>query len=116
MSTRYCRLSEASDDRRARRSKLCECCNKREALKLSELSGFEPKNERHFDAELKAFKEYLEVRYPLCDGCKLTVRDVLHKQAVWLTHYKMLFFRQKPIRMLVDVSTFAERTSLWRLM
>lgn len=104
--TRYCSLSEASDNRH--KNKLCEYCNQRESLKLSELSNFEPKNERHFDAELKAFKEYLEVSYPLCDGCKLTVRDVLRKQAMWLTHYKMLFFRQKPIKVLVDVSTFVE--------
>lgn len=108
--TRYCRLSKESDNRHVFKDKLCEYCNKRESLKLSELSNFEPKNERLFETELKAFKEYLEVRYPLCDSCKLTVRDVLHKQVMWLTHYKMLFFRQKPIKTLVDVSTFTERS------
>ncbi|XP_071650412.1 uncharacterized protein [Temnothorax longispinosus] len=99
--TRYCRLSEGSDNRHGLEGKLCEYCNKRESLKLSELSNFEPKSNRLFDTELKAFKEHLEVRYPLCDSCKLTVRDALRRQAVWLTRYKMLFFRRKPIKTLV---------------
>lgn len=109
---RYCRLSEASSNRQVLRGKLCAYCNKRESQKLSELSSFEPKSERLFDVELKAFKEHLEVKYPLCDSCKLTVRNVLRKQAVWLTRYKMLFFKQKPIKTLVDVNIFAKRTSL----
>lgn len=113
--TRYCRLSEGSDNRHIFKGKLCTYCNKRESLKLMELSNFEPKSERLFDMELKVFKEYLEVRYPLCDNCKLTVRDVLRRQAMWLTHYKMLFFRQKPIKMLIGVSIFAERTSLYQI-
>lgn len=109
--TRYCRLSEGSDNGHIFKGKLCGYCNKRESLKLSELSNFEPKSERLFDTELKVFKEYLEVRYPLCDNCKLTVRDVLRRQTLWLTCYKMLFFRRKPIKTLVSVSIFAERTS-----
>ncbi|XP_011860128.1 PREDICTED: uncharacterized protein LOC105557491 [Vollenhovia emeryi] len=100
--TRYCSPSEDGDDCRDLRGKLCTYCNKREGLKLLELSNFEPKSKRLFDAELKAFKMYLEERYPLCDSCKLTVRDVLRRQAVWLTRYKMQFFRRKPIRTLVD--------------
>jgi len=108
--TRYCRLSKDSDSRHVLRDNLCACCNKRESLKLSELSNFEPKSEKLFNTELKAFKEYLEARYPLCDSCKSTVRDVLRRQAVWLTSYKMLFFKQKPIKTLVGVSTFIKKT------
>lgn len=101
MSTRYCRLVEQSDSRNVSKSHLCVDCNKQESLKLLELSNFEPKSERRYNVELKGFKEYLENKYPLCDNCKLTVRNVLSRQALWLTRYKMLFFRQKPIRMLI---------------
>ncbi|XP_018372897.1 PREDICTED: uncharacterized protein LOC108767484 [Trachymyrmex cornetzi] len=100
--TRYCRLSEDGDSRHVFKDNLCACCNKREDLKLSELANFEPKSEKLFNTELKIFKEYLEARYPLCDSCKLTVRDILRRQAVWLTHYKMLFFRQKPFKTLIS--------------
>lgn len=106
---RYCRLSEDSDSRHVLKDSLCACCNKRESLKLSELANFEPKSEKLFNIELKTFKEYLEARYPLCDSCKSTVRDVLRRQAVWLTRYKMLFFRRKPFKTLISVSTFAEK-------
>ncbi|XP_011066127.1 PREDICTED: uncharacterized protein LOC105153145 [Acromyrmex echinatior] len=100
--TRYCRLSEDSDSRHVPKDSLCTCCNKREGLKLSELANFEPKSEKLFNTELKIFKEYLEARYPLCNSCKLTVRDVLRRQAVWLIRYKMLFFRRKPFETLVS--------------
>lgn len=99
---RYCRLSEDSDSRHVLKDSLCACCNKRESLKLSELANFEPKSEKLFNIELKTFKEYLEARYPLCDSCKSTVRDVLRRQAVWLTRYKMLFFRRKPFKTLIS--------------
>lgn len=108
--TKYCTLPKGSDNHHVAKDSLCAYCNKQESLKLSELSNFEPKNEKLFNTELKAFKEYLEVKYPLCDSCKSTVRDVLRKQALWLTRYKMLFFRQKPIKVLIGVSTFAEKT------
>lgn len=104
VSTRYCRLVEQSDSRNVSKGHLCADCIKLESLKLLELSKFEPKSERRYNSELKRFKEYLERRYPLCDNCKLTVQNILSKQAVWLTRYKMLFFRQKPIRMLISVS------------
>lgn len=84
-------------------------CNKRENLKLLELSNFEPKDKNLYSKELKMFKEYLEKRYPLCNNCKSVVRDVLRKQALWLTYYKMLFFRQKPVQMLISVSIFAKK-------
>ncbi|EFN71895.1 Transmembrane protein 201 [Camponotus floridanus] len=104
MSTRYCRLIKQSNSRNISMNHLCEDCNKQENLKLLELSNFEPKSERHYNAELTKFKKYLEKRYPLCNNCKLTVQTVLNKQALWLTCYKMLFFRQKPIKMLIGVS------------
>ncbi|XP_012058705.1 PREDICTED: uncharacterized protein LOC105621876 [Atta cephalotes] len=100
--TRYCRVSKDSENSHVLKDSLCACCNKREGLKLSELANFEPKNEKLFNTELKIFKEYLEARYPLCDSCKLTVRDVLRRQAVWLTRYKMLFFRRKPFKTLIS--------------
>ncbi|XP_012534481.2 transmembrane protein 201 homolog [Monomorium pharaonis] len=101
--TKYCRLSRSSDNCHINlKDKLCTYCNERESQKLLELSSFEPRSEKLFHTELKAFKEHLEVRYPLCDGCKLMVRDVLHKQALWLTRYKMLFFRQKSIKTLLS--------------
>lgn len=78
-------------------------CNKRESLKLSELSNFEARNENLYNAELKVFKEYLEKKYLLCSSCRYTVRDVLNKQAVWLTYYKMLFFKQKPVKTVINV-------------
>ncbi|KAL0100937.1 hypothetical protein PUN28_019370 [Cardiocondyla obscurior] len=98
---KYCKLSKDNDNH-VFKGKLCIYCNKRESLKLSELSNFEPKSEKLYDSELKTFKEYLEIRYPLCDNCKLTVQDVLHRQSVWLTRYRMLFFRHKSIKTLVD--------------
>lgn len=84
-------------------------CNKRENLKLLELSNFEPKNERLYGTELKVFKEYLEKKYSLCNNCKSVVRNVLRKQALWLTYYKMSFFRQKPVQALISVSIFAKK-------
>ncbi|XP_014471641.1 PREDICTED: uncharacterized protein LOC106742846 isoform X2 [Dinoponera quadriceps] len=77
-------------------------CNKRESLKLSELSNFEPRNEVLYSVEVKVFKEYLEKKYPLCDTCKSTVWNVLNKQTLWLTRYKMLFFRQKPVKTVIS--------------
>lgn len=83
-------------------------CNKQENLKLRELANFECKNEKFYNTEIKVFKDYLEDRYPLCDNCKLTVQSVLNKQALWLTRYKMLFFRQKPVRLITNVSIFVK--------
>lgn len=104
MSTRYCRLIKQNNLHNISMNHLCADCNKQESLKVLELSNFEPKSERQYDAEMKKFKEYLEKRYPLCSKCKLTVQTVLSKQALWLTRYKMLLFRQKPLKMLIGVS------------
>lgn len=103
VSMRYCSMVEQRDSRNVIfKGHLCTDCNKREGLKLLELSNFEPKNGRRYNVELKGFKEYLEKRYPLCENCKLTVQNVLSKQALWLTRYKMLFFKQRPIRLLIS--------------
>ncbi|XP_072763318.1 uncharacterized protein [Anoplolepis gracilipes] len=102
MSQRYCKLVEQNDLRDISKGHLCTNCNKQESLKLLELSNFEAKSEKRYNDELKSFKEYLEKRHPLCDNCKLTVQNVLSKQTLWLTRYKMLFFRRKPIAMLVS--------------
>ncbi|XP_029162508.1 uncharacterized protein LOC114934061 [Nylanderia fulva] len=102
VSPRYCRLEQRDSRNAISKGHLCADCNKRESLKLLELSNFEPKSERRYNAELKNFKDYLEKRYSLCENCKLTVQNVLSKQALWLTRYKMSFFRQRPIRLLIS--------------
>jgi len=84
-------------------------CNEQESLKLIALSNFEPKNENFYDQELQGFKEELEKKYPICNKCKLVVSNVLNKQALWLTRYKMLFFRRKPVKVIIDVSTFIKK-------
>ncbi|XP_032674748.1 uncharacterized protein LOC116845779 [Odontomachus brunneus] len=100
--TKYCSLPKQNNFANVPKSNICMDCNKRESLKLSALSNFEAKNENFYNAEVKIFKEYLEKKYPLCSSCKYTVRDVLNKQAVWLTHYKMLFFKQKPVKTVIN--------------
>ncbi|EZA54783.1 hypothetical protein DMN91_007152 [Ooceraea biroi] len=80
---------------------LCMDCNERETVKLTALSNFEPRNERFYDRELKTFKKDLEEKYPVCNKCKSMVSGVLKKQALWLTRYKMLFFRQKPVKAII---------------
>ncbi|XP_012222704.1 uncharacterized protein [Linepithema humile] len=102
-STKYCQSPRGNKEAyNIPKSNLCMGCNKRENLKLLELSNFEPKDENLYSTELKMFTEYLEKRYPLCNNCKSVVRDVLRKQALWLTYYKMLFFRQKPVQALIS--------------
>lgn len=84
-------------------------CNERESLKLIKLSNFEPKNENFYDRELEAFKKDLEEKHPVCNKCKSLVSRVLNKQALWLTCYKMLFFRQKAVKVITNVSTVARK-------
>jgi len=84
-------------------------CNEQESLKLIALSNFEPKDKHFYNQELKVFKEELEKKYPICNKCKLVVSSILNKQALWLTRYKMLFFRQKPVKMIIDVSIFIRK-------
>lgn len=106
-NTLYCRLPKQKNNMyKIPKNDLCGHCNKQESLKLIELSNFEPRNRKLYNDELKAFKEYLEEKYPLCTNCKLTVYDVLHKQTLWLAAYKMLFFRKKPVQMLIKVSIY----------
>lgn len=75
-----------------------------ESLKISKLSNYKPVNERSYDHEIKQFKQSLEQQYPLCAGCKTTVHNILHKQALWLAEYKMLLFKQKPFCIIANVS------------
>lgn len=76
----------------------------KENLKISKLSNYIPENERNYEYEIKKFKDSLEQQYPLCAKCKNTVNNVLHKQALWLAEYKMLFFKQKPFCVITNVS------------
>lgn len=103
----YCRSPEHSYTANFPKNYLCVDCNKRQSIKLLELSNFEPTNENLYDLELKAFKEYLEKRYPLCGSCVSTVRSVLSKQALWLIRFKMLSFRHKSVKAITSVSVFA---------
>ncbi|XP_011149618.1 uncharacterized protein LOC105189303 isoform X2 [Harpegnathos saltator] len=100
--TRYCSLPKQNNAANVPKNNLCIDCNKRESLKLAELSNFEPRDENLYDTELKVFKEYLEKKYPLCGSCRSIVWDVLNKQSLWLMRYKMLFFRQKPINAIIN--------------
>lgn len=106
---RYCRLLKQNNTADITKGHLCMDCNQHESLKLQQLSNFEPKNETLYNIELKAFKDYLEIKYPLCDNCKSMVRDVLNKQTLWLTHYKMLLFKQKSVKIVINVSIPAKR-------
>lgn len=100
---KYCSSPKQNNVFKVPKSNLCIGCNKRESLKLSELSNFEPRNENFYNDELKIFKEYLEKKYTLCGSCKSTVQNVLSKQALWLIRYKMLFFKQKSVKAIINV-------------
>lgn len=62
-----------------------------------------PENENNYDYEIKILKDSLEQQYPLCANCKSTVHNVLYKQALWITQYKMLFFKHKPLTIITNV-------------
>ncbi|KAI4492035.1 hypothetical protein M0802_010160 [Mischocyttarus mexicanus] len=76
----------------------CKKCNKHQKVKVIELSNFEPINEKKYDEEVKQFKDSLELKYPLCTNCNGIVQNVLAKQKMWLDHYKIMFFKRKPLR------------------
>ncbi|KAK2575854.1 hypothetical protein KPH14_007228 [Odynerus spinipes] len=98
-SIRYCRSGATTEV--SPKNTLCEECNKHQKLKLVELSNFEPQNERRYSKEIEKFQRTLEEKYPLCTNCNATVQNVLAKQAMWLARYKMLFFKQKHVHMLL---------------
>ncbi|XP_015607435.1 uncharacterized protein LOC107273592 [Cephus cinctus] len=81
---------------------LCTQCNVNEELKIRELSRFEPKNFWNYDWELQQYRQQLEEKYTLCSKCSEVVHDVLCKQSSWLTRYKMMFFKQKPVQAIVN--------------
>lgn len=56
------------------------------------------------ESEIEVFRENLEAKYPLCKKCNTCVKRILQKQAVWLTQYKMLLFKQRPVKIIVNVS------------
>lgn len=100
----YCKSPKQNDTVNLSKNSFCMDCLEHESLKLLEISNFEPKRQNFYNMELKAFKEYLEERYPLCTKCKSMVQSTLNKQMLWLTRYKMLFFRHKSIRAVCSVS------------
>ncbi|XP_033219883.1 uncharacterized protein LOC117174690 [Belonocnema kinseyi] len=81
---------------------LCFNCNDNEELKLYELRKFEQIGSKSSEKELLQFRQTVEEKYPLCSGCKQVVNDVLHKQSLWLARYKMLFFKQRPIKAIMN--------------
>ncbi|XP_043268265.1 uncharacterized protein [Venturia canescens] len=86
---------------------LCERCNKNEELKVFQLQNFEPKG--FFNSGLKRFKQELELKYPLCDDCKILVQYVLQKQSLWLTRYKMLFYKQRSVKAMINNAARLEK-------
>ncbi|XP_076393167.1 uncharacterized protein LOC100879812 isoform X2 [Megachile rotundata] len=93
---RYCTVRQDTLANKVANNDLCAQCNIKETLKISKLSKYVPTSERNYEYEIKQFKDSLEQQYPLCANCKITVHNVLRKQALWLAEYKMLFFKKKP--------------------
>ncbi|XP_034949746.1 uncharacterized protein [Chelonus insularis] len=95
-----------------RKNGLCKNCNNNEELKLIELRSVDPKRWR--DTEIESFKQNLDKKYPLCKKCNSFVRKVLHKQSLWLTQYKMLFYKQKPLKIIMtNISKFEKLCRLF---
>ncbi|PBC28922.1 uncharacterized protein LOC107997745 isoform X1 [Apis cerana] len=92
---RYCTINQNMTNKNITNG-LCKQCNMNENLKISKISGYIPENEKNYEYEIKKLKDNLEQQYPLCAKCKITVNNVLYKQALWLAQYKMLLFKQKP--------------------
>lgn len=85
------------------KNNLCTLCNSNEEIKLLEFRKFEKTNSRRTENEIQNFKQAIEEKYPLCFKCKQIVNQVLHKQSVWLTRYKMMIFKQKPVKLFLHV-------------
>lgn len=60
-------------------------------------------SELYNEKELKQLNKTLENKYPLCLKCQVTVDSILKSQSVWLAQYKMLFFKKKPIKLILKV-------------
>ncbi|XP_076647941.1 uncharacterized protein LOC143356277 [Halictus rubicundus] len=106
---RYCSVGQDTKFNKVSTNRLCNQCTQNETLKLTKLSNYVPTNERKYEQEIEQFKKSLEQEYPLCTQCKSTVHSVLHKQALWLTEYKMLLFKQRPFQVIANNKKYSER-------
>ncbi|KAK0079892.1 hypothetical protein PV325_000659 [Microctonus aethiopoides] len=81
---------------------LCKTCNRNEELKLYELRSVDSSS--WLESEVDIFKKNLEEKYPLCKKCNTFIKRILKKQSVWLMQYKMLAFKQKPMKIIINNS------------
>ncbi|XP_058807607.1 transmembrane protein 201 homolog [Phymastichus coffea] len=88
---------------------LCEKCNTKEEIKLNKLRELEDSVDEFDDKKLLRFESKFEKKFPLCSKCQSIVKNVLHQQRVWITQYKMLLFKQKPIKRLIMNREWIER-------
>ncbi|OXU27444.1 hypothetical protein TSAR_002483 [Trichomalopsis sarcophagae] len=93
----YCQRKDLSTNQNS----LCKECNRKEELKLLKLRELENSIDVCNDKQLARFERSFEKKYPLCLQCQSIVQTVLHKQRVWLTQYKMLLYKQKPIQRII---------------
>ncbi|XP_059223866.1 transmembrane protein 201 homolog [Stomoxys calcitrans] len=70
----------------------CEMCNESQRLKVEKLAQFEPKNESHFDEELKVYQAQLEEQYRLCSTCDRHLNRVLREKKKMVLGSKFLDF------------------------
>ncbi|XP_023300051.2 transmembrane protein 201 homolog [Lucilia cuprina] len=70
----------------------CEMCNEAQRLKVEKLAQFEPKNESHWDEELKVYKAQLEDQYRLCSTCDRHLNKVLREKKKMVLGSKFLDF------------------------
>ncbi|XP_005181539.2 uncharacterized protein LOC101889001 isoform X1 [Musca domestica] len=70
----------------------CDECNEAQRLKVEKLAQFEPKNESHFDEELKVYQAQLEKQYGLCSTCDRHLNKVLREKKKMVLGSKFLDF------------------------
>ncbi|XP_061393793.1 uncharacterized protein LOC133329321 [Musca vetustissima] len=70
----------------------CDICNEAQRLKVEKLAQFEPKNESHFDEELKVYQAELEKQYGLCSTCDRHLNKVLREKKKMVLGSKFLDF------------------------
>ncbi|XP_073830467.1 uncharacterized protein [Musca autumnalis] len=70
----------------------CDVCNEAQRLKVEKLAQFEPKNESHFDEELKVYQSELEKQYGLCSTCDRHLNKVLREKKKMVLGSKFLDF------------------------
>lgn len=70
----------------------CDSCNEAQRLKVEKLAQFEPKNESHFDKELKVLKAQLEETHRLCSTCDRHLNKVLREKKKMVLGSKFLDF------------------------